>query len=104
MRDKELLPLLSPRSLPKSSRRRNWVVMALFCTVLVAIVLALLPVQLILANPLPVQSIGRQSHLQDRLGAVTSESDICSKIGIDLLKAGGNAADSVRCPNGHLSI
>lgn len=30
-----------------------------------------------------------------QLGAVASESDICSHIGIDLLKAGGNAADAM---------
>ena len=30
-----------------------------------------------------------------KLGAVASESKICSNIGIDLLKAGGNAADAV---------
>ena len=32
----------------------------------------------------------------DRLGGVASENRICSQIGIDLLKAGGNAADAVR--------
>ena len=31
----------------------------------------------------------------DRLGAVASESSICSHIGIDILKKGGNAADSL---------
>ena len=31
----------------------------------------------------------------DTLGAVASESSICSKIGIDVLKEGGNAADSL---------
>ncbi|KAL8706972.1 MAG: hypothetical protein Q9201_000020 [Fulgogasparrea decipioides] len=30
----------------------------------------------------------------DRLGAVASESRLCTQIGIDLLKAGGNAADA----------
>ena len=29
------------------------------------------------------------------LGAVASESDICSHIGVDLLKQGGNAADAL---------
>jgi hypothetical protein len=33
-------------------------------------------------------------------GAVASESDICSKIGINLIERGGNAADAVR----HLPI
>lgn len=31
----------------------------------------------------------------DKLGAVASESAVCSKIGVDLLKKGGNAADAV---------
>lgn len=31
----------------------------------------------------------------DKLGAVSSESSTCSQIGIDLLKAGGNAADAL---------
>lgn len=31
----------------------------------------------------------------DKLGAVASESSICSNIGIDTLKKGGNAADSL---------
>jgi gamma-glutamyltranspeptidase/glutathione hydrolase len=31
----------------------------------------------------------------DKLGAVASESSICSNIGINILKQGGNAADSL---------
>ena len=31
----------------------------------------------------------------DKLGAVASESSICSHIGINILKKGGNAADSL---------
>jgi hypothetical protein len=31
----------------------------------------------------------------DHLGAVASESSVCSNIGIDILKEGGNAADAV---------
>ena len=31
----------------------------------------------------------------NKLGAVASESSICSNIGIDILKCGGNAADSL---------
>ena len=38
---------------------------------------------------------GSQKHLADHLGAVASESNICSQIGIDLLKEGGNAADAL---------
>lgn len=32
----------------------------------------------------------------DKLGAVASENVLCSQIGIDLLRAGGSAADAVR--------
>lgn len=32
---------------------------------------------------------------EDKLGAVASESSICSNIGTDILKEGGNAADSL---------
>ena len=36
-----------------------------------------------------------QEANNNRLGAVASENKVCSQIGIDLLKAGGNAADAV---------
>jgi gamma-glutamyltranspeptidase/glutathione hydrolase len=36
-----------------------------------------------------------QHEVKDKKGAVASESEICSKIGIDLLKHGGNAADAL---------
>lgn len=36
-----------------------------------------------------------QHELKDKLGAVASESSVCSKIGVDLIKDGGNAADAV---------
>jgi hypothetical protein len=45
--------------------------------------------QAILDN-LPSQQVNN-----GRLGAVASENGVCSQIGIDLLKAGGNAADAV---------
>jgi hypothetical protein len=35
------------------------------------------------------------SHEVDKLGAVASESSVCSDIGIGILKDGGNAADAV---------
>lgn len=41
-------------------------------------------------------SESRQQKSHNRLGAVASENKVCSQIGIDLLKAGGNAADAVR--------
>ena len=43
--------------------------------------------QFVLASP--------TSLLEPRLGAVASESSICSQIGINLLKTGGNAADAL---------
>lgn len=45
-------------------------------------------------NPVPELEL-RQAPA--RLGAVASESEICSNIGIELLKQGGNAADAVSC-------
>ncbi|RAL63550.1 hypothetical protein DID88_003594 [Monilinia fructigena] len=36
-----------------------------------------------------------KSHEDGKLGAAASESSICSKIGIDILRVGGNAADSI---------
>ena len=40
--------------------------------------------------------IGDAQSNNNRRGAVASENKLCSQIGIDLLKAGGNAADAVR--------
>jgi len=37
----------------------------------------------------------RHYQENDKLGAVASESSVCSQIGIALIKAGGNAADAV---------
>ncbi|WYZ37956.1 hypothetical protein EsH8_II_001462 [Colletotrichum jinshuiense] len=48
--------------------------------------------QLLLSAP-PVLAAPSHSSIP-KLGAVASESDICSKIGTDLLKKGGNAADA----------
>ena len=41
-----------------------------------------------IANVVPRQASAKK-------GAVASESDICSRIGIDILEEGGNAADSL---------
>ena len=38
---------------------------------------------------------GSVTEANDKNGAVASESKTCSQIGIDLMKAGGNAADAV---------
>lgn len=44
----------------------------------------------------PQALLNLQAHTKhDRLGAVASENRVCSQIGIDLLEAGGNAADAV---------
>ena len=42
------------------------------------------------AMPLDLEFLHRDDH-----GAVASESSICSHIGIELLKQGGNAADAI---------
>lgn len=47
------------------------------------------------AKPLPENS--PQYHRKDDHGAVASEVGVCSNIGLDLLKQGGNAADAVSC-------
>jgi hypothetical protein len=76
--------------------------MALPYTILITIVVFLISVPYVWANPLPQRLLPRtkpQARLQDQLGAVASESNICSQIGIDLLKKGGNAADAVGFPN-----
>jgi gamma-glutamyltranspeptidase/glutathione hydrolase len=48
------------------------------------------------ANNIPKQDYGHGHGVQSaRLGAVTSLSKVCSNIGVNLLRAGGNAADAV---------
>ena len=47
------------------------------------------------APPQAFLDLQAQHTNHDRLGAVASENRVCSQIGIDLLKAGGNAADAV---------
>ena len=46
-------------------------------------------------QPFSGQDHDRSEYAPDHLGAVASESNICSQIGIDLLKVGGNAADAL---------
>ena len=62
------------------------------------IVCASLVSQVALANPLPKAGNYAPQYAPGHLGAVASESSICSEIGIDLLKQGGNAADAVSPP------
>ncbi|KAH6685046.1 gamma-glutamyltranspeptidase [Plectosphaerella plurivora] len=52
-------------------------------------------VQLLLAAAQPVLSQGCGGSGEPRKGAVASEADICSKIGTDIIQAGGNAVDSI---------
>ena len=62
-----------------------------------SIITSLVLAQLSLASPgryPPAYHNGSGSG-NDTLGAVASESSICSKIGTDVLKKGGNAADSL---------
>jgi len=46
-------------------------------------------------NASPFPHARQYQQQSDTTGAVASESDICSHIGIDLLRMGGNAADAV---------
>ncbi|KAF2266411.1 gamma-glutamyltranspeptidase-like protein [Lojkania enalia] len=58
----------------------------------------LLTVQTVLSNPVPPCPSGKPAPPAlgpGQLGAVASESDICSHVGTDLLKKGGNAADAM---------
>ena len=48
-----------------------------------------------IAPPQALLSLQIPQINHDRLGAVASENRVCSQIGIDLLEAGGNAADAV---------
>ena len=61
---------------------------------------ALLTLQIALANPIkndpPCPSTALPHGIKKaHLGAVSSESDICSRVGTELLKVGGNAADAM---------
>ena len=48
-----------------------------------------------LASQVVLEATSARDATDDRQGAVASESKICSQIGIDLMSAGGNAADAV---------
>lgn len=58
------------------------------CSLLILSSAALRPPQVLL-------DVEAQRTNHDQLGAVASENRVCSQIGIDLLEAGGNAADAV---------
>ncbi|MCJ1303160.1 hypothetical protein MMC08_005967 [Hypocenomyce scalaris] len=72
-------------SLPSKSRFEIMVLCA--WSLLASLALAAVS-QLALSSSTPYK------YEHDQLGAVASENSICSNIGIDLLKAGGNAADA----------
>lgn len=60
----------------------------------------ILTIQTALGNPVssapcPSGTPSAPVLAKNHLGAVASESNICSHIGIDLLKQGGNAADAL---------
>ncbi|KAL8791956.1 MAG: hypothetical protein Q9195_005445 [Heterodermia aff. obscurata] len=48
----------------------------------------------LLAGQLSSRDVGELQVDHGKLGAVASESKLCTQVGIDLLKAGGNAADA----------
>lgn len=56
---------------------------------------AFIAIVYLLATQLLATDLTGHESGHHRLGAVASESKICTQIGIDLLKAGGNAADAV---------
>ena len=49
----------------------------------------------IFASPNAQPRSTTQYEENDKLGAVASESSVCSRIGVDLIKAGGSAADAL---------
>jgi gamma-glutamyltranspeptidase/glutathione hydrolase len=55
----------------------------------------LLTLQSVLGNPVPSGYPTPPVIKHGELGAVASESDVCSHIGVELLKQGGNAADAM---------
>ncbi len=68
-----------------------------FSRALAIILLWNLLTDLALAAIIPQHALTSPSshRAKDKVGAVASESNICSHIGIDVLKLGGNAADAV---------
>lgn len=109
-------PLLSPRTLPsgrpplspKSPISSNFqgptrisistiVIIALWATFLTLLLATVAPKFLFDGSVGAIESatdLGT-GFPKDHLGAVACESSICSKIGIDILRQGGNAADAL---------
>jgi hypothetical protein len=82
-----------------SSRPLNWsrafIIAFVMSKSFTTLALASLLGQSAFANP--YLQVGRhsQEYAPDHRGAVASESSICSDIGIEMLREGGNAADAV---------
>ena len=75
--------------------------------VLAILSLLLIAIHLPTANTFPLEFSERDTNADHgshgkigpgKLGAVASESSICSRHGSDILKKGGNAADAVSIP------
>ena len=82
-----------------SSYSTSTIVIVALCATFLTLVLATVAPQSVFS--LPMNSIQAVNHVsshfcKDHLGGVASESKTCSNIGIDILRQGGNAADSVR--------
>ena len=73
-----------------AGKRRYNAPLLLLWALFASLAVALSPAQVLLGD-----ARLQQSNNNDRRGAVASENKLCSQIGIDLLKAGGNAADAV---------
>ncbi|KAJ6263082.1 Gamma-glutamyltranspeptidase [Drechslerella dactyloides] len=71
---------------------RRGVLFANMKSIIAAFLLAALQSAPVSGFPAALQ--GRH-HEKDHRGAVASETDVCSKVGIDLLRRGGNAADAM---------
>ncbi|TFK44674.1 gamma-glutamyltranspeptidase [Crucibulum laeve] len=100
-KDKEIveLPLYARPIEPQPSRKRSWLSLALALLCLLAIGRRLLPCAKhgrLFGNPTTLVNGPRNPayliHAQH--GAVASENKLCSDIGVDILKEGGNAVDS----------
>ena len=52
----------------------------------------------------PAKKRSGQSEERDQYGAVASESAVCSRVGVYLIKDGGNAADAVSLSEPHSRV
>lgn len=63
---------------------------------LCSVIASALTLRTALSNPIAGGENARRKTLEaGHLGAVASEAEICSHIGVELLKKGGNAADAL---------